>query len=86
MKITVRLVRGDILQGVLDQPVVAEGLEVAEKGARVSVRAEGEDQVRMLSFQSADGQRVAITTDTAATGDVVKFRLAARITITERRF
>jgi hypothetical protein len=86
MKIAVRLIRGDVLQGVLEQPVIAEGLEVAERGAKVSVRSE-QGQVRLLSFQSADGQRVEISTDPAAMGDgeVVRFRLASRTTITERR-
>jgi len=86
MTITVRLERKDVLQGILEQPVIAEGLEVAERGAKVSVRAEGENRVRLLSFQSADGQRIDISTDpTAVDGDVVRFRLAARRTITERR-
>jgi hypothetical protein len=81
--ITVRFAGAD---AVLDRPVVAAGMEIAEKGARVMVRSEEGNKLRMVSFQSADGQRVEVTTDAApASGDVIRFRLAARITITERK-
>jgi hypothetical protein len=73
-------------EGVLAEPVVADGLEVAERGARVSVRTEDRNRVRLTSFQTADGQRVEVSTEPeAANGGVIRFRLAARITITERR-
>lgn len=80
----VRFIGGN---AILDHPVVAEGLEVAERGARVVVRAEEGNQLRMVSFQSADGQRVEVATDpeSASAGDVIRFRLSARITVTERR-
>jgi hypothetical protein len=73
-------------EGVLERPIVADGLEIAEKGSRVVLRPEEGNKLRMVSFQSADGQRIDVTADPAtASGDVIRFRLAARITITERR-
>jgi hypothetical protein len=75
-----------IQEGVLAEPLVAGGLEIAERGAKVIMRPEDGDRFRLLSFQSADGQRVEVSTEPAnAGGGVVRFRLAARITITERK-
>jgi outer membrane biosynthesis protein TonB len=81
MSITVR-----VSEGVLAEPVVVNGLEIAERGARVSVRAENGNRARLMSFQSADGQRVEVSTEAEpASGNVIRFRLAARLTITERK-
>jgi hypothetical protein len=73
-------------ESVLAEPVVANGLEIAERGSRVRLRQEGDGRWRLLSFQSSDGQRVEIVTEAAAAeSGLARFRLSARITITERR-
>jgi hypothetical protein len=79
-----------VIEGVLAEPVIAEGLEVAERGARVSIRTEDGHRIQLMSFQSADGQRVEISTEPVAVGEtkdvnVIRFLLVKRITITERR-
>jgi len=86
MRITVRVFPGDESRAVLERAVIADGLEVGERGARVGVRAEGGNRFRLVSFQTADGQRVEVSAEpAAAVGDVVEFRLAARVTVTERK-
>jgi hypothetical protein len=77
-------------EGVLAEAVVADGLEVAERGAKVGIRTEDGNRLRLLSFQSADGQRIEISTEPVAVGEtkevnVIRFSLVKRITITERR-
>jgi len=84
--ITVRVIPGDASHGVLEQAVIADGLEIGERGAKVTFRAEQGNQLRLMSFQSADGQRVEVLSEPAApAGNVVHFRLSGRVTITERR-
>lgn len=84
-RISVRVIPGDTLHGVLEQPVIAEGLEIGERGAKVTLAQQG-NQLRLMSFQSADGQRVEVSAEPAAlTGNVVHFRLSGPVTVTERR-
>jgi hypothetical protein len=89
-----RVALSDVFQGVLARPLVADGMVVGELGAIVTGRVvdvrRGEMTLRLLNFQSADGQRVEISTEPwvakrVGPEGVVNFRLAARITITERR-
>ena len=58
--IEVRLTNGN---AVLEKRVVVEGLEIAEKGATANVRAGEGNKFQLLSFQSADGQRVEVITE-----------------------
>jgi len=84
-RITVRVIPGDASHGVLEQPVIADGLEIGERGAKVALAQQG-NQLRLTSFQSADGQRVEVSAEPAApAGNVVRFRLTGRVTVTERR-
>ena len=83
---------GEIFTGVLAEPLIAEGLVVGERGARVSGRVIAVNRdaltLRLLNFQTADGQRIEISTEpvTILSGNILRFRIAAKIvTITERR-
>jgi hypothetical protein len=89
-----RVRSGDIFQGVLADPLVANGFVVGERGAPVTGRVvdvqRGGITLRLLNFRSADGQRVEVSTEpwsvkSVAESTIVRFRLAARITVTERR-
>jgi hypothetical protein len=79
-----QLLNGDSFQASLAEPLAVDGLVIAEKGARVNVRP------GLASLLTSDGQRVAISTDPGtkpaqpSPGAVVRFRVASRITITER--
>jgi hypothetical protein len=89
-----RVQRGDVFQGVLADPLVANGFVVGERGAPVTGRVvdvqRGGITLRLLNFQSADGQRIEVSTEpwsvrNVPESTVIRFRLAARITVTERR-
>ncbi len=65
---------GDIFQATLADPLLADGLIVAERGARVTGRVAGARraglmsgvsslELRLLDFTTADGQRVAVSCD-----------------------
>jgi hypothetical protein len=82
---------GDTFTATLDQPLVADGLVVAERGARLEgrvVEATAAGRVRGLSnlaieltqLSTSDGQRVAISTETfAKQGTASKGKDAAKI-------
>jgi hypothetical protein len=89
-----RVQSGDVFRGVLAEPVIAEGLVIAERGAAVTGRVvavqHGVIALRLLNFETADGQRLEVSTEpwqvkVVSDQSVVRFRLAARITLTERR-
>ena len=117
---TDRAATGDIFQAALTDPLIANGLVVAERGARVTGRVSDARragrltgasflELRLLDITTADGQRVALTCDpwlkradsnspmagaitlsgqkpvTIPGQTVLRFRLASRLTITERR-
>jgi hypothetical protein len=83
---------GEVFRGILAEPVIADGLVVGERGARVSGRVIAINRdaltLRLLNFQTADGQRVEISTEpvTLFSGNMLHFRIAAKIFITEHRF
>ncbi len=65
---------GDTFQGSLAEPVVKDGYIIAERGARVSGRVvdsrkagrlsgNSDIQLALASFQTADGQKIAISTE-----------------------
>lgn len=108
-----RNVAGDSFKAALTEPLVVDGLVIAERGASaggrvVDAQRDGRLQLELASISTADGQKVAISTDpwnsiraTTLRGiieaiaggrplgippdTVVRFRLATRVTITERR-
>jgi hypothetical protein len=89
-----RAEKGDIFQGVLADPVVADGYVIAERGAPVMGRVvqvqNGTISLRLLNMETADGQRLEVSTEpwpirVVSGQSVVRFRLSARITITERK-
>jgi hypothetical protein len=86
-----RMKLGEVFKGVLAEPVIAEGLVVGERGAQVSGRVIAINRdaltLRLLNFQTADGQRIEISTEpvTILSGNVLRFRIAAKIVITERK-
>ncbi len=66
---------GDSFLAVLDSPLVVDGLVIAEKGARVEGRVVEAEQagrvkgraalgIQLVRFETSDGQRVAIQTET----------------------
>ncbi len=66
---------GDSFLGVLDSPLVVDGLVIAEKGARVEGRVVEVEQagrvkgraalgIQLVRFETSDGQRVVIQTET----------------------
>lgn len=75
----------------LAEPLVVDGLVIAERGARVAGRIVNErNALELTSISTSDGQKIAITTDpTTQAGstpeNIVRFRLTMRVTITERR-
>lgn len=75
-----RAVNGDTFQATLAEPLVVDGLVVAERGARVSgrilnARAAGHFsgvsllELSLYSFETADGQRINISTEPWAKQD-----------------
>jgi len=109
---TERAASGDTFQATLADPLVVDGLIVAERGARVTGRVADARragrmsgvsslELRLLDITTADGQRIAVSCDAwLKRGDsmsrdakpvtipgetVIRFRLASRVTITERR-
>jgi hypothetical protein len=85
---------GDVFQGVIAEPVVADGFVIAERGAPVTGRVvqvqNGSITLRLLNIETADGQRLEVSTEPwsirlVSGQSVVRFRLAARITVTERK-
>ncbi len=71
----------------LAEPLVVDGLVIAERGARAGGRVvDAQNQLELTTISTSDGQKIAISTDPSAKrGDVVRFRLATRVTITERQ-
>lgn len=68
-------VSGDLFSATLDQPLVIDGLVIAERGSRAEGRvAEAERSgkvkgiavlgLQLTRFNTSDGQKIAITTDT----------------------
>jgi hypothetical protein len=129
---TEHAVSGDTFQATLADPLVVDGLIVAERGARVTGRIADARragrmsgvsslELRLLDVTTADGQRIAVSCDpwfkrgdkigggavlgtiigaiagegagaaigakpvTIPSETVIRFRLASRVTITERR-
>jgi hypothetical protein len=89
-----RAEKGDIFQGILADPVVADGYVIAERGAPATGRVvqvqNGVISLRLLNMETADGQRLEVSTEpwpirVVSGQSVVRFRLSARITITERK-
>jgi hypothetical protein len=86
---------GDSFQASLVEPLVVDGLAIAERGARVTgrVRINSLLELGLATLSTSDGQRVAISTDpwkygeagTIAGGTVIRFRLTSRLTITEQQ-
>jgi hypothetical protein len=92
---------GDVFHGELAAPLIANGLVVGERGAPVKGRvvevqkgrffgAGSTISLRLLNFLTADGQHIEVSTEPWSVNKVVgntviRFRVAARITITERR-
>jgi hypothetical protein len=93
---------GDTFQAELSEPLVAGGLVIGESGAPVKGRVVevqkggffgngSQISLRLVNFLSADGQKVEVSTEPwtvkkVSGRNVVRFRIAARITITERKF
>ncbi len=91
-----RNIPGSIFTATLAEPLVVDGLVIAERGARATGRVldspkNGQLQLALLSVMTADGQRVAVTTDSWTTRSglsgptVVAFRVSYPVTITEHR-
>jgi hypothetical protein len=90
-----RTAAGDSFQASLVEPLVVDGLAIAERGARVTgrVRVNSLLELGLATLSTSDGQRVAISTDpwkygeggAIAGGTVIRFRLTSRSTITEQR-
>jgi hypothetical protein len=86
---------GDSFQASLVEPLVVDGLAIAERGARVTgrVRVNPFLELGLATLSTSDGQRVAISTDPwkygeggmIAGGTVIRFRLTSRSTITEQQ-
>ncbi|MES1260329.1 MAG: hypothetical protein ABUS49_01240, partial [Acidobacteriota bacterium] len=82
---------GDSFQASLAEPLVAEGYIIAERGARVSGRVvasknagrlsgTSELQLSLFSLQTADGQRIAVSTEPwSKQGDSARGQEAAKI-------
>jgi hypothetical protein len=94
-----RTVAGSMFEGSLVEPFVVEGLVIAERGALVTGRIVSSENARvelgLATLATSDGQNVAISTDpwtkligsgdALGAGTVIRFRLASRVTITERK-
>jgi hypothetical protein len=97
-----RSVPGDTFSALLAEPLVVDGLVIAERGARVTGRivdarkagwfGTSSVELELASIVSSDGQKVAISTDPwTRRGDalppetIIRFRLATKVTISERQ-
>ncbi len=107
-----RNVTGDTFHAALAEPLVVDGLVIAERGAQAGGRVvdarDGRLQLELANISTSDGQKVAISTDPwssirvttlrsifealaggrplgVPSDTLVRFRLATRVTITERR-
>lgn len=101
-----RAATGDRFHATLAEPLIADGLVIAERGARVTGRiVESQKpgwlntksmlELELSSLATSDGQDVSISTDPwTEQGDrlvsipssrVIRFHLAGRVTVTERR-
>jgi len=98
-----RSVPGDTFSASLAEPLVVDGLVIAERGASVTGRivdarkaswfgGSPSVELELASIVSSDGQKVAISTDPwTRQGDVlppetiIRFRLATKVTISERQ-
>jgi hypothetical protein len=90
-----RTFAGESFQATLVDPLVVNGLEIAERGARVTgrVRINSLLELGLATLSTSDGQRVGISTDpwkygeagTIAGGTIIRFRLASKLTITEQQ-
>jgi hypothetical protein len=86
---------GDSFQASLVEPLVVDGLVIAERGARVTgrVRIASLLELGLATLSTSDGQRVAVSTDpwtygqagTIAGGTIIRFRLTSKLTITEQQ-
>lgn len=86
---------GDSFQATLVEPLVVDGLAIAERGARVTgrVRVDSLLELGLATLSTSDGQRVAVSTDpwtygtagTIASGTIIRFRLTSKLTITEQQ-
>jgi hypothetical protein len=86
---------GDSFQASLVEPLVVDGLVIAERGARVTgrVRSASLLELGLATLSTSDGQRVAVATDpwtygqagTIAGGTIIRFRLTSKLTITEQQ-
>lgn len=89
---------GESFQASLVEPLVVDGLAIAEKGARVTGRVRVASLVPQLelglaTLSTSDGQRIAVSTDpwtygtagTIAGGTIIRFRLTSKLTITEQQ-
>jgi hypothetical protein len=86
---------GDSFQASLVEPLVVNGLVIAERGARVTgrVRVASLLELGLATLSTSDGQRVAVSTDpwtygqagTIAGGTIIRFRLTSKLTITEQQ-
>jgi hypothetical protein len=86
---------GDSFQASLVEPLVVDGLVIAERGARVTgrVRAAKFLELGLATLSTSDGQRVAVSSDPwtygaagmIAGGTVIRFRLTSKLTITEQQ-
>jgi hypothetical protein len=86
---------GDSFQASLVEPLVVNGLVIAERGARVTgrVRIASLLELGLATLSTSDGQRVAVSTDpwtygaagAIAGGTVIRFRLTSKLTITEQQ-
>jgi hypothetical protein len=82
---------GDTFLASLAEPLVVDGLVIAERGARVTGRVLDAQQAlcELATLATSDGQRVAISTGPTrvggGAGGVIRFRLTARVTIAEQQ-
>jgi hypothetical protein len=96
---------GDSFAALLSDPLVVDGLVIAERGARAYGRIvealrggwfgfPGLIELELSTLMTSDGQKITISSDPwAARGKpanissdtVIRFRLASRVTIKERR-
>jgi hypothetical protein len=86
---------GEMFQASLVEPLVVDGLVIAEKGARVVGRIVNSQkailELGLANLMTSDGQRVAISTDPWMNGaaiplkTIIRFRLASRVTVTEQQ-
>jgi hypothetical protein len=86
---------GDSFQASLVEPLVVDGLVIAERGARVTgrVRIASLLELGLATLSTSDGQRVSVSTDpwtygqagTISGGTIIRFRLTSKLTITEQQ-